>query len=57
MFNLSFVTTGTLKSGHMSLIPPFPHILVNQSIQEIEMTHCVVNTIAPDASDITCLSV
>ncbi|KAM7392714.1 hypothetical protein PAMA_007710 [Pampus argenteus] len=46
-----------LQFGQMSLIPPLPPILVNQSTQELIMTHCLSNSIAPDASDVTCLSV
>lgn len=41
----------------MSLIPPLPPILLNQSSQELIMTHCLSNTSSPDASDVTCLSV
>uniref|UniRef100_A0A3Q1IX09 Nose resistant-to-fluoxetine protein N-terminal domain-containing protein n=1 Tax=Anabas testudineus TaxID=64144 RepID=A0A3Q1IX09_ANATE len=43
---------GRLNFGQTSLIPPLPSLLVNQSTQEISMTHCLVNTIAPDASDV-----
>uniref|UniRef100_A0A3B5AGR7 Nose resistant to fluoxetine protein 6-like n=1 Tax=Stegastes partitus TaxID=144197 RepID=A0A3B5AGR7_9TELE len=39
---------------YMSLVPPLPSILVNQSTQEMIMTHCLPQTIAPDASDVTC---
>ncbi|XP_030599191.1 O-acyltransferase like protein [Archocentrus centrarchus] len=46
-----------LQFNQMSLIPPLPSILVNQSTQEIIMTHCLSNKIAPDTSDITCLFV
>uniref|UniRef100_A0A3B5AGI9 Nose resistant to fluoxetine protein 6-like n=1 Tax=Stegastes partitus TaxID=144197 RepID=A0A3B5AGI9_9TELE len=46
-----------LRFGQMSLVPPLPSILVNQSTQEMIMTHCLPQTIAPDASDVTCLSV
>lgn len=49
--------TDQLQFNQMSLIPPLPSILVNQSTQEMIMTHCLSNKIAPDASDITCLSV
>ncbi|XP_035857802.1 O-acyltransferase like protein-like [Sander lucioperca] len=51
------VLHGRLQFGQTSLIPPFPHILVNQSSQEMIMTHCLSNTIAPDASDVICLFV
>ncbi|XP_076613337.1 O-acyltransferase like protein [Chaetodon auriga] len=51
------VVYGQLQFGQTSLIPPLPPILVNQSTQEMLMTHCLSNTIAPDASDITCLFV
>ncbi|XP_063745918.1 O-acyltransferase like protein [Eleginops maclovinus] len=44
------VLHGQLQFGHTSLIPPLPHILVNQSTQEMIMTHCL-STIAPGASD------
>uniref|UniRef100_A0A3P8TIB0 O-acyltransferase like n=1 Tax=Amphiprion percula TaxID=161767 RepID=A0A3P8TIB0_AMPPE len=46
-----------LRFGQTSLVPPLPSILVNQSTQEMIMTHCLPQTIAPDASDVTCLSV
>uniref|UniRef100_A0A8C2XBK5 O-acyltransferase like n=1 Tax=Cyclopterus lumpus TaxID=8103 RepID=A0A8C2XBK5_CYCLU len=49
--------TGRLQLGQNSLIPPLPPILVNHSTQEMIMTHCLSNTVAPDASDVTCLSV
>ncbi|XP_051906137.1 O-acyltransferase like protein isoform X1 [Hippocampus zosterae] len=45
------------KLGHASLIPPFPSILVNESTQEMFMAHCLSDTVAPDASDVTCLFV
>uniref|UniRef100_A0A3Q3SDY5 O-acyltransferase like n=1 Tax=Mastacembelus armatus TaxID=205130 RepID=A0A3Q3SDY5_9TELE len=48
---------GKLQLGQMSLIPPLPHILVNQSAQEVTMTHCLLNTLTPDTSDIICMSV
>ncbi|XP_044030924.1 O-acyltransferase like protein isoform X2 [Siniperca chuatsi] len=51
------VLYGKLQFGQTSLIPPLPAILVNQSTQEMIMTHCLSNTIAPDASDVTCLFV
>ncbi|XP_077353357.1 O-acyltransferase like protein [Festucalex cinctus] len=47
----------TFKMGHISLIPPLPPILVNESTQEMFMTHCLSGTVAPDASDVTCLFV
>uniref|UniRef100_A0A3P8TIP1 O-acyltransferase like n=1 Tax=Amphiprion percula TaxID=161767 RepID=A0A3P8TIP1_AMPPE len=43
-----------LRFGQTSLVPPLPSILVNQSTQEMIMTHCLPQTIAPDASDVTC---
>uniref|UniRef100_A0A3B4WWQ4 O-acyltransferase like protein-like n=1 Tax=Seriola lalandi dorsalis TaxID=1841481 RepID=A0A3B4WWQ4_SERLL len=49
--------TGRLQFGQTSLIPPLPSILVNQSTQEMIMTHCLSRAIAPDASDVICLSV
>lgn len=51
------ILTGNLHTDQMSLIPPLPPILLNQSSQEMIMTHCLSNTSAPDASDVTCLSV
>ncbi|CAJ1070709.1 O-acyltransferase like protein [Xyrichtys novacula] len=53
----TLVVFGRLQYGQMSLIPPLPPILVNDSTQEMIMTHCLSNTINPDASDITCLFV
>ncbi|KAK1884399.1 O-acyltransferase like protein [Dissostichus eleginoides] len=40
------VLSGSLQFGQTSLIPPLPHILVNQSTQEMIMTHCL-SAIAP----------
>uniref|UniRef100_A0A8C5EYU3 O-acyltransferase like protein-like n=1 Tax=Gouania willdenowi TaxID=441366 RepID=A0A8C5EYU3_GOUWI len=51
------VLQNKLQMDRMSLIPPLPSILVNDSTQEMFMTHCLSNTVYPDASDITCLSV
>nr|XP_040053785.1 O-acyltransferase like protein isoform X1 [Gasterosteus aculeatus aculeatus] len=51
------VLSGKLEFGQNSLIPPSPSILVNGSTQEMIMTHCLSNTVAPDASDVTCLFV
>ncbi|XP_068430263.1 O-acyltransferase like protein [Clinocottus analis] len=51
------VLCGGLRLGQNSLIPPLPPILVNQSTQEMIMTHCLSNAIAPDASEVTCLFV
>ncbi|XP_038590528.1 O-acyltransferase like protein-like [Micropterus salmoides] len=51
------VLYGRLQFSQTSLIPPLPPILVNQSTQEMIMTHCLSDTIAPDASDVTCLFV
>ncbi|XP_034403137.1 O-acyltransferase like protein [Cyclopterus lumpus] len=51
------VLDGRLQLGQNSLIPPLPPILVNHSTQEMIMTHCLSNTVAPDASDVTCLFV
>ncbi|KAM3599105.1 uncharacterized protein V6R79_000090 [Siganus canaliculatus] len=48
---------GQLRFGLQSLIPPLPSILVNQSAQEMIMTHCLSNAITPDALDVTCLFV
>ncbi|XP_028318990.1 O-acyltransferase like protein [Gouania willdenowi] len=51
------VLQNKLQMDRMSLIPPLPSILVNDSTQEMFMTHCLSNTVYPDASDITCLCV
>uniref|UniRef100_A0A8D2ZZL5 O-acyltransferase like n=1 Tax=Scophthalmus maximus TaxID=52904 RepID=A0A8D2ZZL5_SCOMX len=51
------VVSGRLQFGQMSLIPPFPSILVNQSNQQLIMTRCLPTRITPDASHITCLFV
>ncbi|XP_074547071.1 O-acyltransferase like protein [Halichoeres trimaculatus] len=53
----TLVVYGRLQYGQMSLIPPLPHILANDSTQEMIMTHCLSSMITPDASDITCLFV
>ncbi|XP_018517863.2 O-acyltransferase like protein [Lates calcarifer] len=53
----TLVLHGTLQFGQMSLIPPFPSILVNQSTQEMIMIQCLSSTIAPDGSGVTCLFV
>ncbi|XP_062269146.1 O-acyltransferase like protein-like [Platichthys flesus] len=51
------VLYGRLQIGQMSLIPPFPSILVNQTAQALLRTHCLSNTVSPDAFDVTCLFV
>ncbi|XP_060936507.1 O-acyltransferase like protein-like [Limanda limanda] len=51
------VLYGRLQTGQTSLIPPFPSILVNQTAQALLMTHCLSNTVSPDAFDIICLFV
>ncbi|XP_062268351.1 O-acyltransferase like protein-like isoform X2 [Platichthys flesus] len=51
------VLYGRLQIGQTSLIPPFPSILVNQTAQALLMTHCLSNTVSPDAFDVTCLFV
>nr|XP_020456531.1 O-acyltransferase like protein-like [Monopterus albus] len=51
------VQYGRLRFGQTPLIPPLPPILVNESTQEIIMTHCMSTTVAPNASDVTCLFV
>ncbi|XP_053267847.1 O-acyltransferase like protein [Pleuronectes platessa] len=51
------VLYGRLQIGQRSLIPPFPSILVNQTAQALLMTHCLSNTVSPDAFDVTCLFV
>ncbi|XP_056258920.1 O-acyltransferase like protein [Seriola aureovittata] len=53
----TLVLYGRLQFGQTSLIPPLPSILVNQSTQEMIMTHCLSRAIAPDASDVICLFV
>ncbi|XP_068191349.1 O-acyltransferase like protein [Antennarius striatus] len=53
----TLVLNGKLEFGVTSLVPPLPPILVNESTQELIMTHCLPNNIAPGASDITCLLV
>ncbi|XP_054613448.1 O-acyltransferase like protein [Dunckerocampus dactyliophorus] len=51
----TLVLYDTFKYGHLSLIPPLPAILVNESTQDMIMTHCLSKTVNPDAADITCL--
>ncbi|CAB1435183.1 unnamed protein product [Pleuronectes platessa] len=51
------VLYGRLQIGQTSLIPPFPSILVNQTAQALLMTHCLSNTVSPDAFEVTCLFV
>ncbi|KAM6902086.1 O-acyltransferase like protein [Xenentodon cancila] len=51
------VLQGKLKFNQTSLIAPLPHILINQSSQEMIMTHCLADALAPDASDVTSLFV
>ncbi|XP_049594831.1 O-acyltransferase like protein isoform X1 [Syngnathus scovelli] len=51
----TLVLYDTFKMGHISLVPPLPSILVNESTQEMFMTHCLSDTVAPDASDVACL--
>uniref|UniRef100_A0A672HPR3 O-acyltransferase like n=1 Tax=Salarias fasciatus TaxID=181472 RepID=A0A672HPR3_SALFA len=41
-----------LQFHQISLVPPLPSILANESTQEMIMTHCLSNTIDPDASDV-----
>ncbi|XP_061589247.1 O-acyltransferase like protein [Cololabis saira] len=53
----TLVLQGKLKFNQTSLVKPIPHILINQSSQEMIMTHCLADTFAPDASDITSLFV
>ncbi|XP_061603694.1 O-acyltransferase like protein isoform X2 [Phyllopteryx taeniolatus] len=53
----TLVLYDTFKMGHRSLIQQLPSILVNESTQEMFMTHCLSNSIAPDASDVACLLV
>ncbi|XP_041825612.1 O-acyltransferase like protein isoform X2 [Melanotaenia boesemani] len=51
------VLSNRLQFNQMSLIPPLPSILINQSSQELIMTHCLSDTINPDASEVICLFV
>ncbi|XP_047425961.1 O-acyltransferase like protein isoform X2 [Mugil cephalus] len=51
------VVYGRLQFNQMSLIPPLPSVLVNESTQEMIMTHCLSSAVDPDASDVTCLFV
>lgn len=46
-----------LQMGGMSLIPPLPSVLVNETTQELVSIRCLSNTVVPQASDIVCLSV
>ncbi|CAL9682101.1 unnamed protein product [Knipowitschia caucasica] len=46
-----------LQFGHLSLLAPFPSILVNDSRQEVLLTHCVTGNVAPNALEVTCLFV
>ncbi|KAM9307098.1 LOW QUALITY PROTEIN: O-acyltransferase like protein [Pholidichthys leucotaenia] len=46
-----------LQSHQKSLLQPLPHILVNESTQQIITTHCLTKTVSPDASAVTCLFV
>ncbi|KAM9820950.1 O-acyltransferase like protein-like [Neosynchiropus ocellatus] len=46
---------GRLKFGGLSLIPPLPAIFVNDSTQEVMLTHCLSNAVHPGASGIACL--
>ncbi|XP_072310919.1 O-acyltransferase like protein [Eucyclogobius newberryi] len=43
--------------GRASLLAPFPSILVNDSTQEVLLTHCVPDTVAPNMLDVTFLFV
>ncbi|KAM9734741.1 O-acyltransferase like protein [Menidia menidia] len=53
----ALVQDNRLQFNQMSLIPPLPPILINQSTQEMIMTHCLSDTIAPHASEVACLFV
>lgn len=62
LFYLSLISsspslTGHLHFGETSLIPPLPSILVNESTQEMIMTHCLSNNVTPGVLDVTCLLV
>lgn len=46
-----------LQFNQKSLLSPLPTILTNKSSQEMIMTHCLADTVAPDASEIACMSV
>lgn len=54
---ISFYFIGKLQFNQTSLLPPLPHILINQSNQEMIMTHCLSDTVSPDVSDVTSLLV
>ncbi|XP_056875368.1 O-acyltransferase like protein isoform X3 [Takifugu flavidus] len=51
----TLVLHATLQMGGMSLIPPLPSILVNETTQELVSIRCLSSTIVPQASDIVCL--
>ncbi|XP_056875366.1 O-acyltransferase like protein isoform X1 [Takifugu flavidus] len=53
----TLVLHATLQMGGMSLIPPLPSILVNETTQELVSIRCLSSTIVPQASDIVCLFV
>ncbi|KAM4527682.1 O-acyltransferase like protein [Odontesthes bonariensis] len=53
----TLVQYSSLQFHQMSLIPPLPPIFVNQSTQEMIMTHCLPDTIHPHASEVACLFV
>uniref|UniRef100_A0A1A8BTV4 O-acyltransferase like n=1 Tax=Nothobranchius kadleci TaxID=1051664 RepID=A0A1A8BTV4_NOTKA len=46
-----------LQFNQMSLIPPLPPILTNESRQDMIMTHCLANTTELDASDVVSIFV
>ncbi|MEQ2277215.1 hypothetical protein XENORESO_021857 [Xenotaenia resolanae] len=46
-----------LQFNQKSLLSLLPRNLINQSSQEMIMTHCLVDTVAPDASDVACMCV
>ncbi|XP_053744262.1 O-acyltransferase like protein-like [Synchiropus splendidus] len=49
------VLEGRLKFREISLIPPLPSVLINDSTQHVVGTHCLSKTVQPDPSGIACL--
>ncbi|XP_053730346.1 O-acyltransferase like protein-like [Synchiropus splendidus] len=49
------VLEGRLKFREISLIPPLPSALINDSTQHVVGTHCLSKTVHPDPSGIACL--
>ncbi|XP_077593781.1 O-acyltransferase like protein [Stigmatopora nigra] len=53
----TLVLYDTFKIRETSLILPLPSILTKESTQEMFMTHCLSDTVTPNASDVTCILV